>query len=133
MGDLNLGKNINFFAPKIRNIKKAASRKKVTFFIPVLLVIVLGLAYAYIHIQIRDAELESAKLAEYLSSAEVLKFRKEYTEIKKVNDILKNYINVLDAIDNDLKKANIIGTTTIEKINASLPKDTTFFNLLHIR
>jgi Tfp pilus assembly protein PilN len=94
--------------------------------LPVLVIVVLGLAFAYMEFIIKDLQKESDELKQYLSSQEVAKIRKDYNDRKKISDSMKNYGTMLDTIDKNLSSLNTISSSLIEKINGVLPKDTVF-------
>jgi Tfp pilus assembly protein PilN len=126
MSNLNLNTNINFFVPKLQNNRRVSLRKNIIIILPALLIIAMGLTFAYMQFTIADLGKESAKLKDYLASPGAAKIKKDYTEKKKISDTLESYGAILDTIEKNLKASNIIGTTIIEKINATLPKDTIF-------
>ncbi|PAB58508.1 hypothetical protein CCE28_14475 [Anaeromicrobium sediminis] len=121
-----VGKNMrdfNFFSHYIDTKKTSKKRLIHLSLIGITITLVIG-SITFANIQrANKIEKEIQDLKNYLNSEERIKKSNELEEIKRKMKITNSYYTIVEAINTDMDKVDIVSSSLMEKISSSTPKD----------
>ncbi|WP_176461843.1 PilN domain-containing protein [Anaeromicrobium sediminis] len=116
-------RDFNFFSHYIDTKKTSKKRLIHLSLIGITITLVIG-SITFANIQrANKIEKEIQDLKNYLNSEERIKKSNELEEIKRKMKITNSYYTIVEAINTDMDKVDIVSSSLMEKISSSTPKD----------
>ncbi len=114
-------RDFNFFSEYISNKQIARKKTNLVSIILLIVVILIGGSYALTEFMAYKLNASTSEMKRYLESAEIKEKLAQVESKNKQIEIINEYIKLVDIVDKDLERADILKINLISDIEKQIP------------